>query len=56
VRDEVGIDPFDRIADVSSDLRRHESELFDLDLNGFGTRRPCHEGKKERTDRSAGVG
>jgi len=54
VRDEVGIDPFDRVADVSSDLRRYESELFDLDLNGFGARRPCHEDKKERADRSVG--
>ena len=50
VRDEIGIDPFDRIADVSGDLRRHKSEVFDLDLNSFGARRLCHEDKKERAD------
>jgi len=54
VRNKVGIDPFDRVADVSTDLRRHESQLFDLDLNGFGARRLCHEDKKERADCSAG--
>ena len=48
------IDPFNRVADVSSDLRWHESELFDFDLNDFGARRLCHVDKKERADHSSG--
>jgi len=39
---------------VSTDLRRYKSELFDLDLNGFGARRRCHQDKKQRADHSAG--
>ena len=54
VGDEVGVDPFDRVADVSGDLRRRESELFDFDLNRFGARRLCHKNKKERANRSTG--
>jgi len=35
---------------MRGDLRRHESELLDFDLNGSGARRSGHKDKKEHTD------
>lgn len=51
---EVGVHPFNRIADVSPDLRRSKGELLDPDLNGLGARCSRQEEEKESAERSNG--
>ena len=47
MRNEVGVHPFDRVADMGSDLRRCEGEVFDSNLKGLGARRSHHGDEKE---------
>ena len=50
--DEIGIDPFDRVADMGRDFCRHKAKFFHLDLNNVGTCGPPRKDEKERAERA----
>ncbi len=50
VRDEVGIDPLDGIADMGGNLSRHKGELFHLHQNGVGARHARRNNENERAE------
>ena len=53
VCDEIGVDPFDRIADMRGHLCRQKPEFFHLYLNGVGARRTRSHDENERADNLA---
>ena len=50
MRNKIGIDPLDGIADVRRNFSRQKAELFHLHLNGVGARHTRHNDEKERAE------
>lgn len=47
VRDDILVVPFDRVADISRDLRRHIGNLVHRDVDDFGAHRPRRDDGEE---------
>ena len=45
-RNQIGVDPLDRITDMRGDLRRNDLEFFHLDLNDRITAARAHNGAR----------
>src|SRR4029077_14215991 len=53
MRDEIGVDPFDRVADMRGDLCEYKAELFHLHLYNVCARHTRAKNENERAERLA---
>jgi hypothetical protein len=56
VRDEVGVHPYDSVADMRRDLCRSEHEFLSLDFDHLGAHRARSQNEQERAEGRAGEG